>query len=116
MPHCIIEHASTLDSNKLVSAVFQGALASNQFEPDGSDIKVRAISFNSYQVGSNQSKKSPSDFIHITLKILSGRSEEQKQLLSKSVLNALNTRVRNSCEITIEVVDIDRASYLKAKC
>ncbi|WP_448551492.1 5-carboxymethyl-2-hydroxymuconate Delta-isomerase [Thalassotalea montiporae] len=116
MPHCIIEHASTLDSNKLVSAVFQGALASELFEPDGSDIKVRAIGFNSYQVGNNQSKKSPSDFIHITLKILSGRSEEQKQLLSKSVLDAFNTLVLNSCEITIEVVDIDRTSYLKAKC
>ncbi|REL34496.1 5-carboxymethyl-2-hydroxymuconate Delta-isomerase [Thalassotalea euphylliae] len=116
MPHCIIEHASTLDSNKLVSAVFQGALASNLFEPDGNDIKIRAHSFNSYQVGSNQSKKSQSDFIHITLKILSGRSEEQKQLLSTSVLNALMPLALANCEISIEVLDIDRTSYLKAKC
>ncbi len=60
MPHCIIEHSSNFSGKELVANVFKGTMASNLFEPDGSDIKVRAIVFDDYQVG-----VSNSSFIHI---------------------------------------------------
>lgn len=108
MPHCIVEHSSTIDENALITLVFRGALESKLFEADGSDIKVRALSYSNYQTGNENI-----DFVHVTLKILSGRNAEQKSLLSQTVLEQLKTLDLIHCSITIEVVDIDRDSYSK---
>ena len=77
MPHCIIEHSSFIEPVELNQKVFQGVLETNLFEPEGSDIKVRSIAYANYQTGSARE-----DFIHVTLRILSGRSEQDKLLLS----------------------------------
>lgn len=108
MPHCIIECSATLDCDLITSKVYLGTLESMLFEPDGSDIKVRAITYHSYSVGGFKT-----DFIHITVKILSGRSLLQKTVLSKSIQTKLSELDLVSCSITVEVVDIERASYLK---
>ena len=108
MPHCIIEYSSSIEPLDLNQKVFQGALESNLFEPDGSDIKVRSIAYEHYQTGSTQEK-----FIHVTLRILSGRSEQDKLLLSKSVMSKLKSIQLVSTSLTVEVVDMDRNSYAK---
>jgi len=108
MPHCLIEHSATLDGNPLISHVFNGVFQSGLFEPDGSDIKVRAISFSDYCVGYSQD-----DFIHVTLRILSGRSVDKKRLLVKSVMKHLNAEELKNCSISVEVVDIDSKIYEK---
>ena len=113
MPHCIIEHSSSLDSNTLIPLVFHASLASSLFEKDGRDIKVRVVPFNQYQTGVFQSDVAQVDFIHVTLKILSGRNTQQKLMLSNLVLSSLETLVLKACSISVEVVDIDRASYAK---
>ncbi|WP_019027440.1 5-carboxymethyl-2-hydroxymuconate Delta-isomerase [Colwellia piezophila] len=113
MPHCIIEHSINIDSNTLIPLVFNASLESSLFEQDGSDIKVRVLPFVHYQTGMLSSAATQVDFIHVTLKILSGRSTEQKLMLSKLVLKSLATLALKSCSTSVEVVDIDRASYSK---
>lgn len=108
MPHCIIEHSASLNSELLVSLVFSGALKSALFEADGSDIKVRAIAYQSYLTGIEKS-----DFVHVVLKILSGRTSAQKQSLTQAVLDELQQLGLQGCSFTVEVLDIDRASYAK---
>jgi 5-carboxymethyl-2-hydroxymuconate isomerase len=108
VPHCIIEHSSTINGNDLLPLVFQGALNTSLFEDDGSDIKVRAQSFCDYQTGSTKS-----DFIHVVLKILSGRGASDKQKLSKLVLEQIFSLNFKNCSITVEVVDMDKSSYAK---
>ncbi len=108
MPHCIIEHSSNITGDKLVPLVYKGALKSELFEADGSDIKVRVLPFEHYQTGNVNM-----DFIHVTLKILSGRSIEQKTMLSRSVLGMLEMFVLEKASISVEVVDIERESYAK---
>lgn len=108
MPHCVVEHSINLDSNLLIESVFQGALNSGLFEPDGSDIKVRALGYSSYMTGLRKT-----DFIHVALKILSGRTSEQKLSLSNAVIKELVALAFNDVSITVEVVDIDRSSYRK---
>ncbi|MEN3159738.1 5-carboxymethyl-2-hydroxymuconate Delta-isomerase [Alkalimonas sp. NCh-2] len=108
MPHCIVEHSASLDSELILPLVFSGALKSELFETDGSDIKVRAITYYSYVTGPEKA-----DFVHVVVKILSGRTLEQKQLLSKSVLAQLQKLELQTCSLTVEVVDIERASYAK---
>ena len=108
MPHCIVEYSAALDAKAILTAVFDGALQSELFEPGGADIKVRAQPFQQHISGAKHR-----DFIHVQLRILSGRNLEQKQHLSQSVLNQLLKLDLNSCSHTVEVVDIDRASYAK---
>ena len=108
MPHCIIEHSASLNAEPLLKSVFSGAMDSALFEKDGSDIKVRAIAYQRYL-----SEASTSNFVHVELRILSGRTLEQKQRLSKTVLEQLLTLDFKKCSTTVEVVDIDRASYAK---
>ena len=108
MPHCIIEHSSSIEGNKLVSLVHCGALESELFDPQGSDIKVRAVAYSNYQTGSVDI-----NFIHVTLKILSGRSSEQKSKLSQLVLQKINSLFMKNCSISVEVEDIDRETYAK---
>ncbi|AEX22249.1 5-carboxymethyl-2-hydroxymuconate Delta-isomerase [Vibrio sp. EJY3] len=108
MPHCIIEHSSSIEPVDLNQKVFLGALESNLFESDGSDIKVRSIAYENYQTGSAKE-----DFIHVTLRILSGRNEQDKLLLSNSVMSRLKSIQLVSASLTVEVVDIDRNSYAK---
>lgn len=108
MPHCIIEHSSEIDGNSLVSLVHNAALASELFDPEGSDIKVRAIAFSNYQTGSVDI-----NFIHVTLKILSGRSMVQKSKLSHLVLQKIESLSLTGCSISVEIDDIVRESYAK---
>ncbi|MDO6612336.1 5-carboxymethyl-2-hydroxymuconate Delta-isomerase [Shewanella sp. 1_MG-2023] len=108
MPHCIIEHSTEIDGNLLVPLVHRGALTSNLFDPEGSDIKVRAIAYSHYQTGAVDI-----NFIHVTLKILSGRDVEQKSKLTQLVLAQLKALSIKDCSISVEVDDIDRESYAK---
>lgn len=108
MPHCIIEHSTSLCGDKIVPLVYAGALNSLLFEADGSDIKVRAVSYDSYQTGDQKA-----DFIHVVVKILSGRSAEKKRRLSEQVLEQLEKLEVAECSVTVEIVDIERESYLK---
>ena len=113
MPHCIIEHSSSIDSNTLIPLVFNASMESSLFEKDGSDIKVRVVPFTHYQTGVLQSATTQADFIHVTMRILSGRNTKQKLMLSKLVLESLSTLSLKGCSTSVEVVDIDRASYSK---
>lgn len=108
MPHCIIEHSSSIQAEKLISLAYEGMLVSQLFKPDGQDIKVRTQSFDSFRVGTGDA-----DFIHVTIKLLSGREMDQKQALSESVLVKLLSLALNNCSTTVEIVDIERDSYAK---
>ena len=108
MPHCIIEHSANIAADDLLTSVFTGALNSNLFEPDGGDIKVRTLAYDNCTVGGKSA-----NFVHVMLRILSGRDHEQKQHLSQSVISELKQLALPACSITLEVVDIDRESYAK---
>lgn len=108
MPHCVIEHSAKFDSDMVMAKVFEGAFQSKLFEADGSDIKVRAMVFEHFLTGNSQA-----DFIHVSLNILSGRSAAQKAHLSETVLQQLAALALEPSSISVEVVDIDRASYRK---
>ncbi|KKO70527.1 5-carboxymethyl-2-hydroxymuconate Delta-isomerase [Kerstersia gyiorum] len=117
MPHCIIEHAPALDGHRLVRQVFAGALDSALFEPDGSDIKVRAYACEAYCVGADivgsANTTDATHFIHVTLRLLAGRTAVQKQELAQAVLARLQALPLQNCSVTIEVQDMERGSYLK---
>ncbi|MGH1426802.1 MAG: 5-carboxymethyl-2-hydroxymuconate Delta-isomerase [Arenicella sp.] len=106
MPHCIIEHSKGLNDIELLQAVYQGALNSGLFSEY--DIKTRAIAYECFQTGPEKQH-----FIHVVVKILSGRSPKQKIMLSSDVLTQLKSLSLSDISLTVEVVDIDKVSYAK---
>jgi len=108
LPHCIVEYSPCVDAQELNNKVFKGALDSGLFASDGSDIKVRSIVYGHYQTGAVKE-----DFIHVTLRILSGRNDADKLSLSQSVLSQLESLCLAQASLTVEVVDMDRDSYSK---
>ncbi|MGB0467090.1 MAG: 5-carboxymethyl-2-hydroxymuconate Delta-isomerase [Pontibacterium sp.] len=110
MPHCIIEYSKEIEAqfapSVLIEAVYQAALESELF--DGPDIKVRALAYTNHQSGGRKS-----DFVHVSLRILSGRNEAQRKHLSQSVLAHLRLLKLKEISLTVEVLDIDRSSYAK---
>ena len=110
MPHCIIEHSHDINGGELLIALHETVQASGLFSADGSDIKVRAASFTQYLAAGQQAP-----FMHVCLRILSGRTEAQKTSLSHAVAGVLVARGPAGCAVTVEVVDMDRATYAKQK-
>lgn len=114
MPHCIIEYSKSLEHSlsidELVGSVHRGALASGLFEEG--DIKTRAIPYACFQIGTGQ--HSSASFVHVTVRLLAGRSGGQKTKLSDAVLQSIRELNAQIGSITVEVVDMAIESY--AKC
>ena len=110
MPHCIIEYAEQITDilpvEQLMHAVYKGANQSELFDP--ADIKVRASAYTNFYLPS-----SALAFVHVNLKILSGRDLTQRKRLTKSVADQLERLGIEDSVITVEVTDIEKDSYLK---
>lgn len=109
MPHCIIEHSANFNGSELIPLVHRGAIHSNLFDATSSDIKVRSIPYTEYKTGNEEL-----NFVHVTVKILSGRSLEQRSHLSYLMLEELKKEVTKNCSLSVEVVEMERESYAKA--
>ena len=75
---------------------------------DESHIRIRAIPLSHYRAGGK-----PDPFIHVQCRIHPGRSEAQKRQLSEAVLAAVRGQGLPVKVITVEVVEMDKASYAK---
>lgn len=110
MPHCIIEYSNnvekSIEPSKLVSVVHQAAIESGLF--DTQDIRSRAIAFEDYQIRADKHS-----FIHVTMRIMFGRNDAQKNLLSAKVVSALETLKLKSIVLSVEICDIDKTTYAK---
>jgi len=110
MPHLIIEFADNMAADNAVSdmldAVHDATVETGLFID--SHIKTRAIPVKFYRTGVGRDT-----FIHVQLRIKSGRNETQKKMLSESVLSAIVNLAWPVKIVTVEVVDIDSESYSK---
>jgi len=110
MPHLIIEvaqdAATPAQLPPLVDVVHTAAQSSGLFETG--HIKTRAILVACYRTGTDDRP-----FIHVQLRIKPGRSGDQKKALAAAVLAAIRGQSLAAGVITVEVVEMDGASYAK---
>ncbi|AEE22609.1 MAG: 5-carboxymethyl-2-hydroxymuconate Delta-isomerase [Paraglaciecola chathamensis] len=109
MPNFVIEYSASLNQqiseDKLMDSVFSGAKNSGHFPPEA--IKLRTEKRSGFRLHGNQK-----DFLHVSAHILSGRTDEQKSEISNAVLAQLKELALNSVFVSVEVVDIHRASFV----
>ena len=110
MPHCIIDYsadvADEIEIDDLVEAVHRGAMDSGLF-PEY-DIKTRALAFDRHRTGQTRDS-----FVHVAIHLLSGRSDEQKIMLSVAVLARIEPMLARVVSVGVEIIDIHRVSYRK---
>jgi len=88
MPHIIIEHSADISKDSVINLQkeIQNIMASiTEGNFDADQCKARAYSFDEYLVG--LPNQETSSFIHITIKILAGRTLEARQKLSKKTID-----------------------------
>lgn len=106
MPHIVVEYAEPLakeyDLNELCRAVCEAAISTEVF-PVADDIKVRAIpATHWYRPGKEQM------FAHAMVRLLSGRTTEQKATVTNAILRAIEHAMPKLKTITVDINDIDR--------
>ena len=110
MPHIIIEYAQELASSRkipsLVKHLHQAAIESGLFDTPA--IKSRALAYEDYICGEHVAP-----FIHVTAKILDGRTLEQQQHLSESLLACLVEHNADVSNLSVDVVEMVRSTYRK---
>lgn len=109
MPNFVIEYSASLEQQiseeTLMDSVFEGAKNSGHFPPEA--IKLRIEKRSGFRLHDKQK-----DFLHISAHILSGRTDEQKSEISNAVLTELKKLTLNSVFVSVEIVDIHRASFV----
>ena len=109
MPNFIIEYSAPLSKQiseeSLMDKVFVGAKNSGHFPPEA--IKLRTQVRECFRLHGQQN-----DFLHISGHILSGRTDTQKSEISNSVLAELKNLPLKSVFVSVEIVDIHRASFV----
>lgn len=118
MPHLNLEYSDNLNElnvDVLLLRLNHALVGSGQFA-DEADIKSRAQAFGQFRVGTAPGERA---FAHVRLAILSGRSPEVKTQLSASLLDVLREAIPEQpgldIQLCVEVLDIDREPYAKAR-
>ncbi|MGH1399541.1 MAG: 5-carboxymethyl-2-hydroxymuconate Delta-isomerase [Alphaproteobacteria bacterium] len=112
MPHIIVEYCDTLtalDVPKLVMDLHEDLGARESVDIHG--IKSRAIPVQYVLVGD---QKDYNKLIHITLKLLPGRSDELKREMAQGLADIAHKSTHDDrVAVTCEVTELHAESYIK---
>ncbi len=122
MPHIIIEHSANFTKNsvdlmKKEIPQIMAKITEGNFDAD--QCKSRSHLFDEYLVGSPD--QSSASFLHVTIKILSGRTLEARKKLSAQVIefakktfDDLGLKTKR-CDLSVDIVEMDKETYQKAR-
>lgn len=110
MPHCIVEYSQNLEQEvapiEWLEAVKTACIESQLFSTE--DIKLRSFPYKNFITAGQEDA-----FVHVTVRLLSGRTSEEKQGLSKRILDQLLALPVKGISLSVEMRDMDRETYSK---
>jgi 5-carboxymethyl-2-hydroxymuconate isomerase len=114
MPHAIIEHSSNLfageSPSSLADIVHRAMMESGLF--NANDVKTRLHPVSDFRVGL---KGINGFFVHVLIYLLEGRTEEQKQMLTHNVFEAIKAQYHQPIEqLSVDIRDMARSTYRKS--
>ena len=108
MPHFIIECSEPVidikSPQEIMQKVYDTAEATQLFSKG--DIKVRIKPYKHYNIGNTNN-----DFIHVFSYIMEGRSDAQKNMLSKRMITELKTLFPDVPIISINIKNFEKTGY-----
>jgi 5-carboxymethyl-2-hydroxymuconate isomerase len=118
MPHLIVEYSQNLAGFPEAQALAElnQAVTSSPEVQDEADLKSRFVLVDSFEIGTAPANRA---FVHAQLRLLSGRSPEAKKDLSERVAGVLRRLSPKPAgvmvQLSVEIVDMDRGSYVKER-
>ena len=118
MPHLIVEYSQNLAGFPEAQALTElnQAVTSSPEVLDEADLKSRFVLVDSFEVGTAPANRA---FVHAQLRLLSGRTPEAKKDLSERVAGVLRRLSPKPAgvmvQLSVEIVDMDRGSYVKER-
>lgn len=110
MPHFIVEYAASLAHDIVPLTLVEDACRAGQesglFGPD--DIKGRAVPIEHFLTAGTRQP-----FVHVDVRLLPGRTNEQKKDLAQRVFDTLAARLPANVALSVEVNELHQASYIK---
>ncbi|RKE85770.1 5-carboxymethyl-2-hydroxymuconate isomerase [Rhizobium sp. AG855] len=110
MPHLSIEFSEGIerkyDMQLVCEKLFTELAGSPVFE--ASDIKVRAKPVAYFRIGTD-----PQTFVHATLLLMERRDEATRTTLNRTIIERLRELLPDVGSITVQDLEIERATYLK---
>jgi 5-carboxymethyl-2-hydroxymuconate isomerase len=110
MPHFVIEYAREVEQHsdvlELLEVTYRVGAKSGLMKPQ--DIKVRARPYDHYRMaGTNDT------FVHTTVFLLEGRTDQQKEKLSISLRSNQSRLMPKVSAISIDIRDMNEIAYKK---
>ena len=112
MPHIIVEHTDDIEGMDALVGDLHQSLAGQESVTFGA-IKSRSITIQNAFVGEAQNGSQNNSMVHVTLKLLSGRSDELRAKMTGDLLNVVKSKVASSTSVTVESVELHDQSYQK---
>ncbi len=108
MPHFIIECSDNIleqnNAREIMRVIYDQAEASGLFAKN--DIKVRLTSYKDYLLADGKSS-----FLHVFGHIMEGRTESQKALLSKNIIQKLNGLLPELSILSMNISEFHLSTY-----
>lgn len=116
MPHLVIEHnLGDFPFDAIVPELNRRVTASPEIL-DEADLKTRVIALERVRIGNQAEGRG---FVHAQLRLMAGRSPEAKQDLAGRVAAVMREHLPRPAgvmvQLSVEVVDMDRGSYVKER-
>lgn len=110
MPHFVIEYARVIEETVDIADVMEGAYeAAVQSEVmQAEDVKVRAIAYDHFRIYGSKGS-----FIHVTVSLLLGRTDQQKEKVAIEVRAFLARLLPEVTSISVDVRDMNPVAYKK---
>lgn len=119
MPHTTIEHSFEISTSKLeeIFSAINSTIAKNDGNFDIANCIAKSINMPNFMAANGSEKI---DFIHITIKILQGRSVEIRKNLAENINKVVadflgkNSLSKNPIKLGVEVNEIEKEIYQKS--
>ena len=110
MPHVTLEFSKGIEQVHDIQTICDQlfAVLAEHPEFDAETIKIRATPVEYYRIGTD-----PQSFVHATLLLMQGRDEATRSELNAAILEVLSAALPEVGSITVQDVQMNRASYAK---
>jgi 5-carboxymethyl-2-hydroxymuconate isomerase len=78
-----------------------------------SAVKSRSVAVQNTFVGEIQNGSQNGSMVHMTLKLLSGRSDELRAKMTRDLFDVVKSKVADTVSVTVESVELHDNSYQK---